>query len=100
MVTAQVKVNRRETERQAEARVNSYAYISAQEAEEPWIGLAPIAAVSETAHKSGFVEFALLLYTLCVLLLTSQHICVPASPALASTPLPPTLSLPTPQTSY
>ena len=36
---AQVHVQRRETERQHEQRVNSYAFLAARELEEPWASL-------------------------------------------------------------
>ena len=35
-VAVQVQVKRRETERQQESRLNSYAYLAEQERQEPW----------------------------------------------------------------
>ncbi len=45
----QVQVQRRETERQAEQRVNSYAYIARQEADEKWKQLNCASADSSVA---------------------------------------------------
>ena len=47
----QVQVQRRETERQAEQRVNSYAYIARQEAEEKWKQLNCASADSSVASS-------------------------------------------------
>ena len=47
----QVQVQRRETERQAEQRLTSYAYISQQEADEKWKQLKCSSAESEVAAK-------------------------------------------------
>ena len=47
----QVQVQRRETERQAEQRVNSYAYISQKESDEKWRQLRCSSAESEVAVK-------------------------------------------------
>ena len=38
----QVQVKRRETERQQESRLNSYAYLAEQERQEPWCALQAI----------------------------------------------------------
>lgn len=46
-----VQVQRRETERQAEQRVNSYAYIARQEAEEKWKSLSCASADSHMASS-------------------------------------------------
>lgn len=47
----QVQVQRRETERQAEQRVNSYAYIARQEADEKWKQLNCASADSSVASS-------------------------------------------------
>ena len=50
-VAAQVQVQRRETERQTEQRLNSYAFLSQQESDEKWKQLKCSAAESEVAAK-------------------------------------------------
>ena len=50
-VAAQVQVQRRETERQTEQRLNSYAFLSQQESDEKWKQLKCSAADSEVAAK-------------------------------------------------
>lgn len=47
----QVQVQRRETERQTEQRINSYAFLSQQESDEKWRQLRCSATDSEVAAK-------------------------------------------------
>lgn len=51
----QVQVKRRETERQVEMRMNSYAYLQGIEADEPWVDLdahAPDSGAAESVWSA------------------------------------------------